>query len=121
MRVNGFDIDGVIYLGANMPGMRPGPKDVIITGRSWEQAPETMGFLRSIGITDNAVYFNPRPANNRSRETSGEWKAEMLTDLMSHGTEVMVFFEDDPIQAKVIREQCKWLTVIDVVNDLTEK
>ena len=41
MKVNGFDIDGVIHLGNGICGIRPGPKDVIITGRSYEEEPET--------------------------------------------------------------------------------
>ena len=35
--INGFDIDGVLNLGNGKCGIHPGPNDVIITGRSYEE------------------------------------------------------------------------------------
>ena len=32
--INSFDIDGVIYMGDDYDGIYPGPKDIIVTGRS---------------------------------------------------------------------------------------
>ena len=58
MKINAFDIDGVIHLGQGACGIRPGPSDIIITGRSWEEEPETLAFLRRNGIF-NLVFFNP--------------------------------------------------------------
>ena len=57
MKINGFDIDGVIHLGNGVCGVRPGPNDVIITGRSYEEEPETKAFLHKHGIK-NHVYKN---------------------------------------------------------------
>ena len=34
--INSYDIDGVIYMGEGLDGLRPGPKDIVITGRSVE-------------------------------------------------------------------------------------
>ena len=42
MKINAFDIDGVIHLGDGICGIRPGPGDVIITGRSFEEEEETL-------------------------------------------------------------------------------
>ena len=68
ININGFDIDGVIHLGNGICGVRPGPNDVIITGRSYEEEPETKAFLLRNGIK-NKVYFNPLPFNDKGRET----------------------------------------------------
>ena len=50
--VNSFDIDGVIYMG-KYGGVFPGPHDIIITGRSKEEEPETSAMLLDKGISNN--------------------------------------------------------------------
>ena len=67
--INTFDIDGVITV-----GLYPGPDDVIITGRSYEEAPETYAMLRSKGI-NNPVYFNPLPFDKKTRKVQVSIKA----------------------------------------------
>lgn len=113
--MNGFDIDGVITV-----GIRPAPGDVIITGRSYEEAPETLRYLQSIGLGEFPVYFNPSPFADKTREGSGTWKAHMIYML-----QVTTFFEDDPVQAKVIEGKAVWsefpVSVVKVTHDLTEK
>ena len=54
--VNSYDIDGVIIMGEDNEGLRPGPNDVIITGRSYTQKEETLSILRGRGI-NNFVFF----------------------------------------------------------------
>ena len=56
MKINSFDIDGVIYFGEEVNGVRPGEDDVIITGRSFTEREETEKMLRSRGIY-NKVYM----------------------------------------------------------------
>ena len=120
MKVNGFDIDGVIHLGNGVCGVRPGPNDVIITGRSHEEEPETSAFLLKHGIT-NKVYFNPLPFKVKTRETSGIHKARTLRWLKEVKTvDVQFFFEDDEVQKAEIEK--KWSgKVIHVSHDFTEK
>jgi hypothetical protein len=43
--INSYDIDGVINLGGDYKGLRPGPNDIIITGRSYEEADYTWAWL----------------------------------------------------------------------------
>lgn len=109
-KINGFDVDGVISL-----GIHPGPTDVIITGRSFIMGPETLKILHSRGIF-NAVYFNPLHRSLTSREQSGEWKAEMINRLGC----IEKFFEDDPIQWKIIQEKTN-VKVVYVMSDVVEK
>ena len=60
LKINTFDIDGVIYMGEGRTGVRPHHNDLIITGRSYTQEDETMTFLRKYEIW-NDVHFNPIP------------------------------------------------------------
>ena len=120
MKVNGFDIDGVIHLGNGVCGVRPGPNDVIITGRSHQEEPETLAFLRKHGIT-NKVYFNPLPFKVKTRETSGIHKARTLRWLKEIKTiDVQFFFEDDEVQKREIERGWNG-KVIHVSHDFTEK
>lgn len=118
-RINSYDLDGVIYMGPNHVGLIPGPDDVIITGRSYEEEPETEYFLNSRGI-HNVVYYNPLRFAEKTRESSGHHKATTLLTLLGMGFEVGIHYEDDPIQAEIIRQ----FTNVEVVllhHDLVEK
>ena len=103
MKVNGFDIDGVIHLGDGVCGIRPGPQDVIITGRSQQEEAETLAFLRRNGI-NNTVFFNQVPSERKTRVSSGQHKAKTIVDLSKLGIQVDYFYEDDEIQAQEIRK-----------------
>lgn len=91
--MNGYDIDGVITA-----GLIPGPQDIIVTGRSYEESAETIQMLRRRGIF-NAVYFNPVSFHDKGLANSGRWKAKVicLFDLDK-------FYEDDPYQINVIND-----------------
>jgi len=120
MKINGFDIDGVIHLGNGVCGIHPGPKDVIITGRSYEEEPETKAFLQKHGI-NNTVYFNPLPFKLKGRASSGIHKARTLRWLKEIKTiEVQFFFEDDEVQKAEIEKDWEG-KVIHVSHDFTEK
>jgi len=56
MKVNSFDIDGVIYFGEGTTGVRPCSNDVIITGRPF-MIEMHIKMLKSRGIY-NTVYMN---------------------------------------------------------------
>lgn len=120
MKVNTYDLDGVVYMGSGRNGLRPDHGDFIITGRSFEEEQETYQFLNSRGITENVVYFNPLRFEEKTRESSGQHKADTINTLLAMGYEVGIHFEDDPIQAEIIQSQTP-VTVVLLVHDLVEK
>ena len=109
-KINTFDFDGVITL-----GIRPGQKDIIITGRSYEERNSTLDFLESQFIF-NAVLFNPVEFSQKSRETSGLHKANRINELWESGTQVVNHFDDDEVQIAVIKQNLKYPTNIIHVN-----
>ena len=114
--VNCFDCDGVITI-----GIRPAKDDIIVTGRSVDERPETEKFMKENGI-NNKIFFNPLRFNEKTRQSSGEWKARVLTMLKNDGRiDVKIMFEDDPIQWEVVEKKCPWIKIVRVVHDLTEK
>ena len=97
--MNGYDIDGVIIGG----GIKPNAEDVIITGRSYEEAPETLYELKQRGIF-NAVYFNPTSFQRKTLEGAAKWKAKMINEL-----QITDFWEDDPRQISIIERETNCL------------
>lgn len=112
--INTYDIDGVITI-----GITPRPEDIIITGRSYEEAPETYKMLQEKGIF-NAVYFQPCSYSETSRESSGIWKGELLKSLLEKGVVIEKHFEDDPIQKKEIEARVN-VPVVLLEHNLTNK
>lgn len=118
--MNTFDIDGVIYIRKGLMGVRPGPDDIIITGRSFEEEPETRQMLHEAGI-NNPVFFNPLKFDQKSREGSGVHKANTLNRLKDDGFNIQIHFEDDPIQITEIKRLCPWINIVHLAHDLTYK
>lgn len=117
MSINSYDIDGVIYLGGDFKGLRPEPDDVIITGRSYEEYAETSRFLESRGIK-NQVFYNKKRFDEKTRETSGIHKAGVLNALARSDRKISIHFEDDPVQARIIRELAPDVIVVEVQSNL---
>lgn len=119
MICNGFDIDGVIHLGDGVCGIRPGPGDVIITGRSFEEEDETLAFLRRNGI-NNPVFFNQCHYEDKTRAGSGFHKAETIKMLHRTGLSIQYFFEDDEVQKaeieKTVEECTPWGIITKVIH-----
>ena len=115
--INTFDIDGVIYFGEDVTGVRPGRDDVIITGRSYQQELETISMLKSREI-HNHVMFNPlkRTDDSYSRRASGIHKAKCITKLME-SYKIGLHVEDDPIQIDEIKKVHPELNVIHLVRE----
>lgn len=110
-KINSYDIDGVISV-----GITPRPEDIIITGRSYEEAPETLAFLHSKGIY-NQVFFNPQDFNEKTRESSGRHKANILAQF--YGI-VEKHFEDDEVQKAEI-EKALDIPVVLLQHNFTNK
>ena len=119
MQINTFDIDGVIFMD-EYDGVYPGPNDIIITGRSFEEFEETSAMLKSKGI-NNMVFMNPLPFDEKTRESSGEHKASTIAKLQQSGYKIGIHFEDDPIQAAVIKKNVPDVNVVLLQHDLVEK
>lgn len=117
--INTFDCDGVVQINKDIGGVYPGPKDVIITGRSYQEKPETDAMLLRRGI-GNKVFYNQLAFDKKTRESSGEHKANTIKYLQKRGYKVKAHFEDDTIQAKIIAEKCPEIKVILLVHNLTE-
>lgn len=111
MSVNSYDIDGVITI-----GITPRPEDIIITGRSYQEAEETLEYLHKRGIY-NQVFFNPIPYSQKTRESSGKWKAQVISSLYNV---IEKHFEDDELQKKEIEEKVD-TPVILLKHNLTNK
>jgi ribulose bisphosphate carboxylase small subunit len=118
-KINTFDIDGVIWLPEPYVGLRPELNDIIITGRSIEEEKETYEYLESRGIY-NEIYFNPLPFDKKTRKTSGEHKATVLRALLQEGYKVGIHWEDDPVQAEIIRNLVQDVTVVEIRHNLVE-
>jgi len=119
MEISTFDIDGVIYFGEDSPGVYPGPEDIIITGRSWEEKTKTEEWCSRFGI-HNRIYFSKVPVALRTREISGYHKAVTLLEL-SRTMKIIRHFEDDPIQKAIIEAIVPTVPVIHLVHELTTK
>ncbi len=74
-----------------------------------------MRMLKDRGIT-NQVFFNPLKYADKTRISSGEWKASVINAMDIH-----IHFEDDEIQAEVIRNRCYFCKVVLLSHDLVEK
>ena len=118
--MNSFDIDGVIYINKEVIGVYPGPNDIIVTGRSFEEREATIKMLKSRGI-NNKVFFNPEVYEKKSRASSGVHKANVLNKLKDQGYNIIAHFEDDPIQIEQIKKKAPWIKVIHLDHEYTNK
>tara|TARA_B100001939_G_C16945827_1_gene620287 strand:+ start:4643 stop:5023 length:381 start_codon:yes stop_codon:yes gene_type:complete len=114
MKINTFDIDGVIYFGEKVTGVRPCDGDIIITGRPFSDREETIKMLESRGIY-NTVFMNPLSRGDNphyGRKASGIWKGHMIQYLKDLGYEIGIHFEDDPVQIKEIEKRHPDLSIV---------
>lgn len=94
----------------DVPGLRPEPNDMIITGRSFEERPETERMLAKRSI-NNQVFYNPLKFEHKTRESSGRHKAFTIKELQSKGYIVICHFSSDKVQAKIIKKECPEVSV----------
>lgn len=72
----------------------------------------------------NTVIFNPLKYEQKTRETSGQHKAHIISEYntrLKGIKRIAIHFEDDEVQAKIIRERCPDVTVVMLVHDLVNK
>jgi hypothetical protein len=117
--IQSFDLDGVIFINGNIPGLRPTVHDIIITGRSFEEAEGTYWALKNVGI-DNRVYFNRLLFDEKTRITSGQHKGRTLRTLISEGHNIVCHYDDDEIQIAEISKYVS-IPIIHIKHELTEK
>jgi len=117
-KIASFDIDGVVNMDG-LPGVYPGPNDVLITGRSYEEKEETMAMLFDKGI-GNDVYFQQCKYQDKTRISSGQHKGRTIAMLRDEGYDIVIHFEDDPIQAAEIRKIVN-IPVVLLEHNLVEK
>ena len=117
--INTYDIDGVIMINDQVGGLTPNFGDVIITGRSIEEKPETIRMLHDRRLF-NIVIMNPTPFNKKSRKNSGIHKGTVLNTLVGLGFKIGCHFEDDAIQVREIKKRCS-VPIVHLVHNLTEK
>lgn len=101
-------------------GVYPGQLDIIITGRSHQEKHVTLLMLESKGIK-NKVYFNPLDFHQKTRVSSGQHKADTIRKLLNNGTVIGIHFEDDPIQADVIRKLVPEIKIVLLQHNLVDK
>jgi len=119
MSIASFDLDGVVFMG-KYPGVYPGPNDVLITGRSWEERAETMIMLKEKGITQ-LPYFNPVKFIDKTRINSGTHKGNTIKRLNSMGRGIVICYEDDNAQAEEIEKIVPEVKIVFLQHNLTEK
>lgn len=118
--INSYDIDGVIYMGEGVNGVKPGAEDIIITGRSKEDREETEQMLLSRGIT-NPLYMNNKRGDFNDRRQSGQHKAMTLFYLEQLGYRFNCHFEDDPVQVEAIRQMMPHINIVHLDHNLIDK
>lgn len=85
----GYDIDGVLIRKDGFVLFQPTKDDVIVTGRSYQNAEKTYRALADISIF-SAVYFNPLISKEVTPINAARWKSEMIGRLG-----ITEFYEDD--------------------------
>ena len=104
--ITSWDFDGVLREG----NCTPGEYDIVITGRTIEEAHIVYDRLEELGLMPMPVYFNPIHLKDRknhcdfARCKSGIHKASIIKLLKDNGVNIVEHHEDDPIQADYIAE-----------------
>lgn len=98
--MKGWDFDGVVSCGA-----KPDPGDVIITGRSIEEARVTLELMSTLGV-NCPVFFNPHTTAEKTARNAAEHKARIIQLLG-----IRLFMEDSHFQADIITELARGVEV----------
>lgn len=119
--IYGYDFDGVISIGINPSHS----DDVIITGRCIDEKEYVINELKKRNI-NNQVFFNPMTLEKRGNHTiesrmfSGKHKSDVIQMLVGLDVIVTRFFEDDPIQIAILRNENPNLEIVSINSKLVE-
>ncbi len=97
--MNGYDVDGVLV----PRNVEPVAPYVVITGRTsrgWDTNLDALA-------REASVYTFPHRDHQNDVIAAGMWKASMVNLLG-----VTTFYEDDPVQAEIIRLECPGCDVV---------
>ena len=119
MKIQSFDVDGVIYISKDIMGLKPYANDILLTGRSFEERDETMAMLEHKGIY-NKIFFNSIPYDQKTRESSGQHKGKTLKFLLEQGYDIVVHYEDDEVQIEQIKKYVD-IPIVHIKHNLNNK
>lgn len=88
MKLTGYDIDGVLT-----NGIKPEGDYVIVSGRTLAEYGD---FVKK--LAQNAPVYIRAIGEFGDRQAAGEWKASIVNLL-----KISKFYEDDPVQAGIIK------------------
>lgn len=106
--MKGYDIDGVLSTGKFMPTA----EDVILSARGYDSYQRTIEHLKSWGITEyKYIFLAPYKHEWISGKDwiGGAFKAEIINRIG-----ITEFYEDNPMQIDVIKNNCPNCNVIKV-------
>lgn len=119
-----YDFDGVVRGSDSDDHVKivPEPGSIIITGRAIDEAAFVRGFLDDAGI-ECPVYHNFMFKEGRLRSCSGEWKSQFIKffNEKSPRCQIVRFYEDDPVQLEIIKNNLPALDLVYVENNQVEK
>lgn len=118
--INSYDFDGVVYIPRHR-GLVPRQNDIIVTGRVVSERQFVEGVLEDHKIKVAEVFLNNIELYERTRYKSAVHKGTTLNKLRDASLEIGLHFEDDPLQAEVVKELCPWLNVVLLTHNLVEK
>ena len=104
--IKSYDFDGVIYSPSYLELMiRPTSNDdVIITGRTYEEAYLVLPWLKNKDIYCN-VFFNPISLSENNRELSALHKVNIINKLLKNQFKLIGHYEDDPFQYDILKQK----------------
>ncbi len=88
-----------------------GKVDLIITGRSWEEYEDFKDLKEG---PDVPVFFGEYGIDQKDRVTRAKHKADVINKI-----EVTDYYEDDPVDAEVLRILCPYTEIHMVVDQYT--
>ena len=104
LSVDVYDFDKVIT-----NGVYPSNRDVIVTGRSYEEYSYVYEYLKRNHIPLIPIYFNPielkyrETDNDNARIRSAYHKVSIVKLLLANRVPIRNFYEDEPIQYAIIK------------------
>lgn len=100
--INAYDLDGTILDGEQRM-LTPDWCDVIITGRGPHEIGKTLQILKKIDV-ENQIFFFPGSEEEKNHSNIALHKASVIMEIISSGTKVNYFFENELEQVNLLRK-----------------